>query len=281
MSAASEADAPGRNDAAELAGLPELAGLNDPAGLADPAGQLDPADLSDSTGLPDPADLPALAGLSDPADLPELAGLPELTNLPDPTGRPAPADLSEPATEAELPRAVLQIIREASAEPRLIALEEILEGLQERGLAERLETAPPDEPGTALAAIVADLPEIAALASRSGRTLYHDPALLSRSYARLLDNQDAPEALVAEAVRSNSRDYPRPVPVDLFEKPPFGLAPQDLAAILAAMAAKPEFGDIASVSTSTGTAYLFSSRYLPRAHAAFLAEQDASLAMNP
>ena len=121
----------------------------------------------------------------------------------------------------------------------------------------------------------------AALTSRSGRTLYHAPALLSRSYARLLDNRDAPDTLVAEAVRSNSRDYPRPVSVELFEKPPFGLAPQDLAAILAAMAAKPEFGDIASVTTSTGTAYLFSSRYLPRAYAAFLAEQDASLAMNP
>ncbi len=269
MSATGQADATGLTGPVDLPKRADLADRPASPGLAAPAGQLDPADLSDSTGLPDPADLPALAGLSDPADLPDLAG------------RPAPADLSEPATEAELPRAVLQIIREASAEPRLIALEEILEGLRERGLAERLETAPPDEPGTALAAIVADRPEIAALASRSGRTLYHDPALLSRSYARLLDNQDAPEALVAEAVRSNSRDYPRPVPVELFEKPPFGLAPQDLAAILAAMAAKPEFGDIASVSTSTGTAYLFSSRYLPRAHAAFLAEQDAMMAMNP
>jgi hypothetical protein len=281
VSATGQADATGLTGPVDLPKRADLADRPASPGLAAPAGQLDPADLSDSTGLPDPADLPALAGLSDPADLPDLAGLPELANLPDPTGRPAPADLSEPATEAELPRAVLQIIREASAEPRLIALEEILERLWERGLAERLETAPPDEPGTALAAIVADRPEIAALTSRSGRPLYHDPALLSRSYARLLDNQDAPEALVAEAVRSNSRDYPRPVPVELFEEPPFGLAPQDLAAILAAMAAKPEFGDIATIQTSTGTAYLFSSLYLPRAYAVFLAEQEASLAMNP
>ena len=68
-----------------------------------------------------------------------------------------------------------------------------------------------------------------AKASRSGRPLYHDPALLSRSYARLLDDKDVPEALLAEAVRSHSRDYPRPVPVEFFEKPPFNLAPQDLA----------------------------------------------------
>ncbi|BAH76463.1 YdhW family putative oxidoreductase system protein [Solidesulfovibrio magneticus] len=239
MSAAGEADAPGRNDAAELAGL------NDPAGLADPA------------------DLTTLAGLSEPSRLPEQIGL------------------SEPATEAELARAVLETIREASAEPRLLALEEILEGLRERGLAERLETSPPDDPGTALAVIVADLPEIASLTSRSGRTLYHDPALLSHSYARLLDNQDVPEELLAEAVRSNSRDYPRPVPVELFEKPPFDLASSDVAAILDAMAAKPQFQDIATIQTSTGTAYLFSSLYLARAYAAFLAEQETTLAMNP
>jgi len=206
------------------------------------------------------------------ADEADAPGLNDPANLPD------PADLSE---LADLPRAVLEIIREASAEPRLIALEEILEGLRERGLAKRLETSPPDEPCTALAAIVADRPEIAALTSRSGRTLYHDPALLSRSYARLLDNQDAPDTLVAEVVRSNSRDYPRPVSVELFEKPPFDLAPPDVAAILDAMAAKPEFGDIATIRTSTGTVYLFSSLYLTRAYAAFLAEQEASLAMNP
>jgi hypothetical protein len=218
---------------------------------------------ADAPGLNDPADLP------DPVDLPELAGLPAL------------AGPSDPADEAELPRAVLETIREASAEPRLIALEEILERLRERGLAERLETSPPDDPCTALAAIVAALPEIASLASRSGRPLYHDPALLSRSYARLLDDKDVPEALLAGAVRSHSRDYPRPVPVEFFEKPPFNLAPQDLADILKSMAADPEYQDIATIRASTGTTYLFSCRRLTRAYAAFLAEQEASLPMNP
>ena len=71
------------------------------------------------------------------------------------------------------------------------------------------------------------------------------------------------------------------MPVEFFEKPPFDLAPQDVAAILESLAAKPEFQDIATIRTSTGMAYLFSSRYLPRAYAAFLAEQDATLAMNP
>ncbi|WP_235669640.1 hypothetical protein [Solidesulfovibrio carbinolicus] len=209
------------------------------------------------------------------------AGTPDAADRPDPTGLPDPAGLAEPAKEADLSRAILEIIREAGGEPRLIAVQDILEGLRERGLAEHLETSPPDDPCTALAAIVADLPEIASLASRSGQTLYHDPARLSRSYARLLDNQDAPDRLLAEAIRSHSRDYPRPVPVELFEKPPFDLASSDVAAILDAMAVKPQFQDIATIRTSTGTVYLFSSLYLPRAHAAFLAQQDATLSMNP
>jgi len=229
-------------------------------------------------------------GEADAAGRPDSAGLPEradLSDLPDPTGLAAPAGqldpaaLPDPADAAELAQAVLKTIREASAGPRLIGLEEILERLRERGLAKRLETAPQADARPGLAAIVAGLPEIASLASRSGRTLYHDPALLSRAYARLLDDKDVPEVLVAEVVRSNSRDYPRPVPVGLFEKPPFDLAPQDLAAILESLAAKPAFGDIATIRTSAGTAYLFSSRYLTRTYAAFLAEQDATLAMNP
>ncbi|HML53754.1 MAG TPA: hypothetical protein PKC79_06640 [Solidesulfovibrio magneticus] len=229
-------------------------------------------------------------GKADAAGLPDSAGLPEradLTELPDPTGLAAPAGqrdpagLPDPADEAELARAVLETIREASAGPRLIALEEILERLRERGLPQGLETAPQADARLRLAAIVADLPEIASLASRSGRTLYHDPALLSRAYARLLDDKDLPEVLVAEAVRSNSREYPRPMPIEFFEKPPFDLTPPEIVDILEALVTKPAFGDIATIRTSTGAAYLFSSRYLTRAYAAFLAEQDATLTMNP
>ena len=86
---------------------------------------------------------------------------------------------------------------------------------------------------------------------------------------------------MAEAVRSHSRDYPRPVPVELFEKPPFNLGAQDLADILKSLAADPEYQDIATIRASTGTTYLFSCLHLTRAYAAFLAEQEASLPMNP
>lgn len=183
--------------------------------------------------------------------------------------------------EADLARAALETVREASAATRLIAAEEILERLRAIGFAECLESPPGSAPCPRLTAVLSGLPGIASFAGLSGRTLYHDPALLSRAYARFLDHKDAVEVLLAEEIRSNSRDYPRPVAAALFEKTPFDLAPETIAAALDAMAANPAFGDITTTRTSLGTVYLFSSLYLERGHATFLAEQDDFLALNP
>ena len=71
------------------------------------------------------------------------------------------------------------------------------------------------------------------------------------------------------------------MPAALFEQPPFDLAPEAVEAALRAMAARPEHQDIAAVRTSMGTLYLFSSRYLDRGQAAFLAEREATFALNP
>jgi hypothetical protein len=185
------------------------------------------------------------------------------------------------ADAADLPRAILETIREASAQIRLIGLDEILERLRARGLAARLENRPGVDPCLRLAAVLPELPNITSFVSRSGRTLCHDRTLLSHTYARFLDNKDVAEVLLAEEIRANSRDYPRPVPVELFEKTPFDLTPETIEAALEAMAANPQFQDITAIRTSMGTVYLFSSLYLGHDHAAFLAEQDASCAMNP
>ena len=185
------------------------------------------------------------------------------------------------ANADDLARAVLETVREASAATRLIAADEILEQLLARGVAKQLPTPPEADPCLLLAEILAGLPGIAALNSLSGRTVYHDQALLSRTYARILDRKDATEVLLAEEIRSNSRDYPRPVPVELFEMAPFELAPEIIEAALKAMAANPEFQDITAIRTSMGTTYLFSSLHLERSQATFLAEHDDAFAMNP
>ena len=185
------------------------------------------------------------------------------------------------ADEDDLARAALEIVREASAATRLIAADEILDQLLARGFAERLEAPPEADPCLRVAAVVSGLLGVASFESLSGCTLYHDPALLSRTYARILDHKDAPELLLAAEIRSNSRDYPRPVPVELFEKPPFDLAPETIAAALKALSCGQEFQDITSLTTAAGAVYLFSTLYLKRGYAVFLAEQEASLASNP
>lgn len=183
--------------------------------------------------------------------------------------------------EAALARAALETVREASAGARLIDAEGVLEGLCGRGFGEYLETPPQADPVARVAGVLAALPELASFTGLSGRTAYHDPTLLGGTYARILDRKAVPVVLLAEEIRANSRDYPRPVPMELFEGPPFDLTSHAIEATLAAMDANPAFADITRTTTGDGAVYLFSSRYLEPRYAAFLAERDAAFAANP
>jgi hypothetical protein len=182
---------------------------------------------------------------------------------------------------AELAQAAVEAVREASRETRLVSRDDVLAVLFERGFQEYIEEAPETDAEARLAAILSGQPGIAAFASLSGRTVYHAPDLLSRTYARILDRKGSPLALMAEEIRTNSRDYPRPVPLGLFEAPPFDLRPEEIEAVLRAMAASPEYQDITFTTTSTGAVYLFSTLHLERGYAVFLAQRAETLDMNP
>lgn len=206
---------------------------------------------------------------------------------------------------AELAQAAAEAVCEASREQRLVSRDDVLAVLLERGFRDCLEgpcadendggTEPAAPNGAAnerrptsdeasdarLAGILSAHPGIASFASLSGKTVYHAPELLSRNYARILDRKGSPVALLAEEIRANSRDYPRPVPLELFGAPPFDLPPEAIETVLQAMAASPEYQDITVTATSTGAVYLFSSLHLERGYAAFLAERAETLAMNP
>lgn len=216
--------------------------------------------------------------------------------------RPSPATFEEMAAEA-----AVEAVRQASRQGRLMDVDELCaavaagvkspenKAVREQAEETAQETAddpagdPADEraderatvlPGL-LPALLAARPDIAALQSVSGRTLYHAPELLSRTYARILDRQGSPVLLMAEEIRANSRDYPRPVPVALFEQPPFGLGPEDIALALRTMAESPEHQDISSLTADGGETYLFSTRHLERGYALFLAQRAESLSDNP
>ena len=183
--------------------------------------------------------------------------------------------------QVSLDRAICETVREASAAARLIAADEVVDQLRQHGFGECPEMLPEAAPCLRVTAILAELPDIAAFVSLSGHTVYHDPALLSHTYARILDRKGNPALLLAEEVRANSREYPRPVPMELFEAPPFDLSPETIEATLTALAADPAFRDVTFTTTAQGAVYLFSSRYLERRYATFLAEQDESFAMDP
>jgi len=172
-------------------------------------------------------------------------------------------------------------IREASMAGQLVGKEALLAELRGRGL---LDPEKPDVPDidALLAETLTANADLAALTSLSGEMLYHAPPLLSRTYAGILDSKSSPVRLIAEEVRRNSADYPRPLPLELFEQSPFDLIPEQIEASLKTMASDPEFDDVSFVTTATGAVYLFSSRHLERPYAAFLAERaDTGLMLNP
>lgn len=204
-----------------------------------------------------------------------------------------------PEDLARLGEAAAEAVREASGKLRLVDCAEVLEALKAEGCfaqesaeghfteggaeGQFVEESPMslEEARALLPGLLAAHPALAVLESRTGRTLYHAPEQLSRTYARILDRKDSPLLLVAEEIRANSRDYPRPVPLELFEGPPFNLAPGDIASILEAMAASPEHQDIRSVATDAGAVYLYSTRHMEHGYAAFLAQRTESLTSAP
>lgn len=189
---------------------------------------------------------------------------------------------------AAFTEAAREAVREASRQGRLATREDLLAALEAdgafltpAGLEPEARLATPGDRDALLAATLAASPGIVSFQSLSGQAVYHAPELLSRTYARILDTKGSPLLLMAEEIRSNSRDYPRPVPLELFEAPPFELAPEDIEQALRTMAAEDGFQDITFTTTATGAVFLFSTRHLERGYAAFLAQRAESLAQNP
>jgi hypothetical protein len=192
---------------------------------------------------------------------------------------------------ARLTEAAVEVVLQASREGRLTTGEEVLQALVAGGHFHKAEgpgvsdharrTLTEEEATAALATILANHPRVASFEGLSGQRVFHCPDLLSRTYARILDRKSSPLLLMAEEIRANSRDYPRPLPVELFEAPPFELTPEEIGHALRIMAADPEYQDITFTLTSTGAVYLFSTLHMERGYAQFLAQRDESLAMNP
>lgn len=196
-----------------------------------------------------------------------------------------------PEEQARLTEAAAEVVLQASREGRLTSRKDVLEALVADGYFHQAaghvdtdnarQTPTEEEAAIALAGILAGHPGLGSFEGLSGETVYHAPDLLSRTFARILDRKGSPLLLMAEEIRANSRDYPRPVPVELFEAPPFDLSPEEIGHVLQAMAADPGYQDISFTTAPTGAVYLFSTLHLERGYAAFLALRSESLSENP
>jgi hypothetical protein len=200
-----------------------------------------------------------------------------------------------PESPSGLKEAAVEAVREASGQGRLATIEDLLAALEADGAflspvglspvglapADMEAKGPCEDLPVLLAAALADAPEVACFQGLSGVMLYHTPELLSHTYARILDRKGSPLLLMAGEIRANSRDYPRPLPVELFQAPPFDLTPEEIGQALQGMAGDPKFHDISSTTTPGGAVFLFSTRHLEPGYALFLAQRAESLTENP
>ncbi|MCE5282285.1 MAG: hypothetical protein LLG93_09320 [Deltaproteobacteria bacterium] len=160
-------------------------------------------------------------------------------------------------------------IRERSAASQLISESEILNLLN-------AEPFTPLEAGQDihgfLTQLVDDHKDLHGLPG-TGFSWYYSSDHMTEAYATLLlHRQDGPLRLIAETVRQNAGTYRRPVPLDLFTRPPFNLTHDQALESLAMMTETEGYGDIARTTTSASGIYLYCKTHLEADHAAMLAE---------
>lgn len=125
--------------------------------------------------------------------------------------------------------------------------------------------------------------DIRAISCDSGNRFYYSERSMTGTYANVLAlKAQGPLLMMAEVIRENSRVYPRPVPVSLFQCSPFSLNEDRIVPTLDEMKQSASYRDIEQVTTSAGNVFACSTDYLNRDHAAMLAEwADVGQAENP
>ncbi len=141
-----------------------------------------------------------------------------------------------------------------------------------------------DEPDYAiLGEAVQENTDLREISAETGIAYYYSTQSLSETYARILvSKEEGPFSVIAQVVRENSKIYPRPLPLDIFNGPPFDLGQEEILDCLERMAEQSEYQDIARTTTSVGTIFLYSRRYLEQDYALTLAEWlDVGQVNNP
>ncbi len=97
---------------------------------------------------------------------------------------------------------------------------------------------------------------------------------MNLKYAKLMAQieENDVKGLIAKTVREDSKVYPRPTDIKVFNKSPFYLKDDVLFNVLEQMKEDEEYKDIKEVKASNGALYLFSDEYMEKDHAIGLTE---------
>ena len=117
------------------------------------------------------------------------------------------------------------------------------------------------------------LVELAVVKGKKDTYVYWGP-IMTQQYAKLdalLEDKDI-LATIASVVRSDSKLYPRPTPVEKLKGYPFKFSEDEILGAAARMNMEEKYADIGMISASNGTRALYSSRSLSKAYAEALYE---------
>jgi len=170
-------------------------------------------------------------------------------------------------------KAIVDMIRQGSEAGQLISESEILRRVADEQLLASPAANRAEEAETILEKVMEENEDLNELAGSDGSRHYYSSQFMTQAYATiLLQKQGDPLRLIAEIVRQNSEVYPRPVPLDIFTRPPFDLTRQEVLNNLERMAADEEYRDVVPTTTSASRMFLYSTLYLESEHASMLAE---------
>jgi hypothetical protein len=106
--------------------------------------------------------------------------------------------------------------------------------------------------------------DIQRLLASTGEAFYFSEAFMTRTYASILVRAEVndPKATIVETVRDESRVYPRPTRIDLFDAQVFGIDSDKLDMYVQEILEREEYNDIAKIVSSVDTVWLYSKRYM-------------------
>lgn len=178
--------------------------------------------------------------------------------------------------------ALAEAVRERNGEGELASVADLQQALQAAWRQAGEGDGEPPALAGLLPAVAEAQPDLQIIEGPQGEVYYYLASQMSRTYAEIVARRGAPHLQIAAEVRRNSRDYPRSIPLDIFEYPPFSMTAEQVQQALRFLAENPEFADITYTTSSVGTVYLFSTDYIDRNYGEFLAEHaDVIRATSP